>query len=239
MIRPWQASRAARSTAAKRSSGDLKAVKAAYADDVINSASLGLKSTPIIDDRYDLDFAGIGYDIHTTEWSLVMRARLDAANGTHANQVILASQPSQTGLADAYALSQMDAWLTAIKGDTAKGTAAEKVLRDKPASLSDSCLDADGNVVAGSLDDPSSACAALYPVGSNTRLVAGMPESMYVIKCQLQPIDFGSYQLADGTPITFTDDEKAQLTSAFPNGVCDYSKPSQGYTKPKGTWLTY
>ena len=62
---------------------------------------------------------------------------------------------------------------------------------------------------------------------------------MLVIKCQLQPVDFGSYQKANGKLVHFTAAQKRQLKTVFPNGVCDYAKHSRGYTKPKGTWLTY
>ena len=37
---------------------------------------------------------GFGNDIHTTDWSFVMRARLLAANGTAGNQVIIENQPT-------------------------------------------------------------------------------------------------------------------------------------------------
>ena len=76
---------------AARTEGDAGALAKSYADDLLNSASQGLKTTPIIDQRTDLDQAGLGNDIHTSEWSYVMRARLRAANGTSANQVIITS----------------------------------------------------------------------------------------------------------------------------------------------------
>jgi hypothetical protein len=34
-------------------------------------------------------------DIHTTDWTYVMRARLKAANGSAANQVIIDDQPAE------------------------------------------------------------------------------------------------------------------------------------------------
>jgi hypothetical protein len=53
-----------------------------------------------------------------------------------------------------------------------------------------------------------------------------------VMKCQLKPLDRSSY------PVTFTDQQWAELQGAFPNGVCDYSKPGvdQHGAVP---WLTY
>jgi hypothetical protein len=75
--------------------------------------SLGLATTPVIDQRDDLDGAGLGNDIHTTDWSLVMRSRLLAVNGTDGNQVIIDNEPTaaEVSAANAYELSEMDSWL--------------------------------------------------------------------------------------------------------------------------------
>jgi hypothetical protein len=58
------------------------------------------------------------------------------------------------------------------------------------------------------------------------------PLSEDVMKCQLKPMRREDY------PVTFTDAQWQQLQSAFPGGVCDYSKPgvSQHGAVP---WLTY
>ncbi|MFD9424688.1 MULTISPECIES: DUF6351 family protein [unclassified Streptomyces] len=54
--------------------------------------------------------------------SFSTRARLDKANGTHANQVML-TRSSGHGFTLAGMLSDMDQWLTGIKGDS--GTDAQ------------------------------------------------------------------------------------------------------------------
>jgi hypothetical protein len=82
----------------ERTIADPRALRASYADDLVNSGSLGLRQTPIIDQRTDLDPAGFGNDIHTTEWSFAMRERLLKANGTAGNQVIIETDfsPAET-----------------------------------------------------------------------------------------------------------------------------------------------
>ena len=59
----------------------------------VNTGGLGLASTPIIDARTYTDFPG---DIHTRIHSFVMRARLQEANGTFANQVMLIANAAGT-----------------------------------------------------------------------------------------------------------------------------------------------
>ena len=68
-------------------SADPTALAASYRDDLVNSGGQGLGQTAVIDQRTDLDLLGFGNDIHTTDWSYVMRARMTKA-GTVANQVI-------------------------------------------------------------------------------------------------------------------------------------------------------
>jgi len=65
---------------------DPLALSIAYRDNLWASGGLGLRSTPIIDQRTYADRGGFGVDIHTAEMSFVTRDRLLKANGTAANQ---------------------------------------------------------------------------------------------------------------------------------------------------------
>jgi hypothetical protein len=220
----------------QRTEASLAALRAVYADDLVNSASLGLRTTPVIDQRLDLDFFGLaGADIHTTDWSFVMRARMLAANGTDGNQVIIENMPTLADItaADTYELAQMDAWLTNIENDHSHQSQQQKVLDDKPATLTDGCF-MSGSLVDQTLTDPSAGqCGAAYPVASNPRLVAGEPLTMPALKCSLKPLDFADY------PVTFTAAEQAELRQAFPTGVCDYDQPGVGVQAPIASWLSY
>jgi hypothetical protein len=217
----------------QRTQADPLALAATYRDDLVNSGGLGLAETPVIDQRVDLDLAGFGNDIHTTEWSYIMRARMTAA-GTAANQVIIENGVATAAAASVYELAAMDRWLTAIDADHSGRSLRAKIGADRPVDVSDGCLRDDGTLVHERLSyGGSGQCAGLFPVGSNTRLVAGEPLAMPVLKCALRPLNFADY------PVSFTGAQKAELLSAFPAGVCDYRRPGPQQQRPAGVWLTY
>jgi hypothetical protein len=224
---------------AQRSEASPIALHAVYADDLSNSGSLGLEVTPVIDQRDDLD-AIAGLNIHTTEWSFVIRARLQKA-GDAANQVIIENSPDPTEVenVNAYELSAMNQWLDNIQADRSWHSLKAKIARDKPAGLADGCfLDPSqtsptpqpGGLTASGTSGP---CETVYPVHADPRLAAGQPEDLLTLKCALRPIDWSGY------PVTFTPAEKAELTSAFPGGVCDYRRPGPEQQRPIGPWLNY
>ena len=221
---------------AQRTEASLKALRAVYADDLVNSASLGLRTTPVIDQRLDLDFFGFGNAIHTTDWSFIIRARMLTGNGTDGNQVIIENMPTaaEIGAANTYELAEMDAWLTNIENDQSHHSARQKVLSDKPAGLTDGCYLSATDLVQQTLTDPGTGqCGAAYPVASNPRLVAGEPLTMPALKCSLKPLNFQDYL------VPFTAAEQAELRQAFPTGVCDYSRPGVGVRAPIASWLSY
>ncbi|MGB3440439.1 MAG: DUF6351 family protein [Actinophytocola sp.] len=221
---------------ATRTTADPRGLSAAYAADLVNSAGLGLRYTPIIDQRTYLDLVTPGADIHTAEMSYIMRDRLSRANGTHANQVIIESapDPAQTAAAARYQLDAMDRWLTAIGDDGSRRDKARKVIANKPADLADGCYVSATERITEPLTYPSGGrCGQLYPIAANPRLVAGANLSMTTAKCRLQRLDFDDY------PVTFTDEEKALLRKAFPTGVCDYSRKGVSERDPRGPWQTY
>jgi hypothetical protein len=219
----------------QRTEASRTALRAVYADDLVNSASLGLRTTPVIDQRDDLDSVGFGNDIHTTDWSFIIRARMLAANGTDGNQVIIENAPTgaEINAASTYELAEMDAWLTNIENDHSHRSAQQKVLSDKPAGLTDGCFLPTG-LFSQTLTDPGTGqCGAAYRVASNPRLVAGEPLTMPALKCRLKPLNFGDY------PVTFTTAEQAELRQAFPTGVCDYTRRGVGVRPPIASWLSY
>ncbi|HSK97952.1 MAG TPA: DUF6351 family protein, partial [Euzebyales bacterium] len=218
-----------------RTSADPRGIAAAYSSDLLNGASQGLRHTPIIDQRMYLDGIPVA-DIHTAEMSYVMRDRLRTANGTHANQVIIASafEPAQVAAASAYELDAMDRWLSAIGDDRSHRDRAAKVIANKPRDLADGCfVSATERIVEPATYPSGGRCGQLYPVAANPRLVAGAKLSMTTIKCRLTPLDFTDY------PVRFTAEEKALLRKAFPTGVCDYTRRGVSERPSGGTWRTY
>jgi hypothetical protein len=218
---------------AQRSEADPRALRAAYGDALVLNGGLGLATTPIIDQRTYLDASGFAGDIHTTEWSFVTRQRL-IRQGTVANQVIVENSIRAIGQASIFELSAMDRWLTAIDADRSHRSLRAKVAADRPADLGDGCFLASGQRILEPLSFRGTGqCASLFPVFSDTRLVAGEPLTEDVLKCRLRPIDLSSY------PVTFTAAQRARLSAAFPHGVCDYRRPGVGQVEPRGTWLDY
>ena len=71
---------------AARTDASLRALNAVYADDLYNGVTQGLRTTPVIDARDDLDFAGLGNDIHTTDWSFIMRPGSSSSTGPTATR---------------------------------------------------------------------------------------------------------------------------------------------------------
>lgn len=187
-----------------------------------------LAGVPIIDARSVTSASspeGLS-DMHQPYFTRVTRARLDAANGTHANQVTWSVIPQNMDIDGVLA---MDRWLQAIAADKSNRSRAQKVIADKPADLVDTCW-IDGKAVTD-----QAACAKQYPPtpnGGDARLAAGEALVDNVRKCRLKPLQRSDYT------VTFTDAQWQQLQATFPNGVCDYSRPSVG-EQPSIPWMTY
>ena len=179
---------------------------------------------PIIDVRGAEDT-----EIHTDVHSYVMRARLDAANGSHANQVIWTAPGAQLVVPPTVtdeAFLTMDTWLTNIADDHRPIGQAAKVAQDKPGLATDSCWTGSLQVT----DEPL--CAKFFPYYADPRIAAGGPPADNVLACQLKPLNRADY------PVTFTADQWAELEQAFPTGVCDYRKSGIGQ-QVSIPWLTF
>jgi hypothetical protein len=205
---------------------DLEALRIAYRTGRVNQTGMGLAAIPIIDARPYTDGTG---DVHDIVNSHMTRARLVAANGTSANQV-LHTYESGTPISRVQEvnLDQMDRWLANIANDKkAAKTPLEKVIRDKPADVTDACYTREGQVITD-----MKRCGEMFPVYLNPRLASGQPIGASLLKCPVKPVDRRDYK----TPLT--DAQFSKLKSVFAAGVCDYSKPGIGLAKPS-PWLTY
>ena len=241
-----------------REVADLQALRALYHSGIVNSGGGGLATVPIIHSRTYNDARG---DIHSRERDLVIRARLDRANGRHDNQVIWvysaapapaparAGAPGRAGAPAAPAapaavapnpsgaaqsLTAMTAWLDAITADPAPLT-TDKVVRHKPAAAVDGYWDLQGvrHDEVASWDNSKPGFNTVYPVHLEPRLVAGGPVTNDVFKCQLKPVKLTDYK------VSFSADQQARLKGIFPQGVCDFSKPGVGQVKFGGVWQRY
>lgn len=200
--------------------GDPIALAIAYRTGRVNSGA-GLDSIPIVDFRAYLDKVG---DVHDAVRSRIMRARLIASNGHADNQVIVMISGERDFAAEYFErMLVLDQWLTGIDKDTGGGSAADKVVRNKPADLIDACYTAADEKIT----DPA-ACEELYPMSKNPRLAAGGPLTDDVLKCALRPVSPSDYDQA------LTGEQLQRLHDAFPEGVCDYKHP-----RPRRGWLRY
>jgi hypothetical protein len=221
----------------QRTVADPIATRAAYRTGRILSGGAGLADTPIIDYRSYSEDAANG-DIHMMTHGFATRARLEAANGAADNQVFLVEDSRYGGFSLSsptlrYALTSMDRWLTAVVGDDRSLPAHQRVVRNRPADLTDACWSRDAQprkivqpITAGNAGE----CGQLFPAYSTPRLVAGAPLTDDVVTCHRKRIEWSDYRLA------FTAAERARLSEIFPSGVCDWSKPGVGQQPLRGTW---
>jgi hypothetical protein len=198
----------------RRSAASREAVSAAYRSGWINEGN-GLAQVAMLDVRSP-DLATIHHQFR----SWVMRARLDAVQGHHHNQIIWFSAKRSAD----DALDAMDAWLTAVERDPSERSRAEKIASDRPDGLTDLCGERDGSGLT------MLECTA-HPDGS-PRNAAGSPASDDFLQCQPAPFAESHY------PVAFTPGEWALLKAAFPTGVCDYSAGTR-QTVSIAPWLTY
>jgi hypothetical protein len=217
---------------AARDVADPMALKIAYQSGRVDTGGGSLSVVPILDTRGYFDMAG---NLHDRFRSMVIRARLKAANGSADNMVTLMFPPSGTPpLRASDLVASMNQWLDNIASDTSKLSAAVKVARDKPSGLTDACWTSEGEKIVEPLTfDGKGRCNGLYPAHSDPHIVAGAPLTDDVLKCTLKPVDAKDYSVA------LTADQIAKLKTTFPQGVCDYKRPGVAQQRVDGTWHRY
>jgi hypothetical protein len=207
-----------------RTVADTGALNAAYRAGLVGDAKHWAR-TPIIDLR--------GWDdqaIHHVWRSFALRARLDAANGNHANHIMWRYQPvltapssldPATAVLTMQSFVMMDQWLTALKADATAMPLEAKVLSTKPVAAFDFCNKPIDATHSSKVTDMA-LCDAdpLLKPHASPRQVAGGPVAENILKCQLRPIN-----RADYNPAIMTDEQFARLSAVFPDGVCDFTKP--------------
>ena len=128
----------------------------------------------------------------------------------------------------------LDQWVTAASDSEATTKWTERLAAAMPSTADDQCILADGTKTTGpdiySTDNP---CTQEYVISEEPRMAAGGPRSGDILKCELKDIDAKDY-----TP-ELTSEQVGILEDIFPDGVCDWSKPSVGRVEPKGLWQNY
>jgi Tannase-like family of unknown function (DUF6351) len=188
----------------------------------------GLATVPIITQRTNANARG---DIHDQFEDQIVRARLIKANGRADNQIIWRDGSTSGIDMAALSLDLLNRWLDSIAGDQAP-LSPDKVVNDKPKDAVDTCWDLSGNkIIEPATTDRKTQCNQIYPYFSQPQLQAGQALTRDVLKCALKTVDPKDYNVG------FTPTEQAQLSSIFPNGVCDYSRPGIGQQPLLGTYL--
>jgi hypothetical protein len=192
-----------------------------------------LDRVPIIDLRGSANTL----DIHTDYHSWELRARLDEANGHHANQVIWTwraggnfsgiTPPEDIAVR---ALTTMDGWLAGIASDRRRIPLEWKVRAHRPAAAVDSCWTGTSGTPTA---DPGyrGACREAYPYYGDARTVAGERLSGQTLKCRTTPL-----RRTDLPQLT--DAEFATVSGAVDGQRCDWRKPGVGYQRSL-PWMTF
>jgi hypothetical protein len=207
-----------------RVEGDPLAVERVYRSGASNTAS-NLDEVAIIDLRGP--DPGAFHDVYRT---YALRERLIREHGDADNQILWRGSVPLFGDHNftTQGLLAMDAWLAAIQADDRDVPLPQKIVEDKPGTLTHRCTDG-----ATGTDVPADYCDTVVEAYATPRIEAGMPLTDDVQKCQLIPLEEFDYG-----DVTFTDEEMARLRETFPDGVCDYSKPGVG-DQDTVRWLTY
>lgn len=195
----------------------------------------GVLHIPVLDVRWYLEPV---LDMHHLQAAFAARARLLRAQGHAGHQAIWVAACSHldpvalTSGCDhdptGAALDAAAAWLEALAGQAAAAVAGAR-----PEAAADRCLDADGQVIAagpgvwdGVLDDrPPGPCTQAFPVYGTPRIAAGEGMAGDLFQCPLQTV---AAALAKGVygDAQFSAGQLDRLQAIFPQGVCDYGRPS-------------
>jgi hypothetical protein len=215
---------------AARAVADLPALDIAYRSGIVSSGK-NLGKLPIIDSR--------GYDeqgIHYIWRSFAERARIDDANGNHANHVmwrygtgLLPSTAAQFAAVTLQSFLTMDDWLSKLLTSAPKASlnaerTQSQVAAAKPAAAVDLCYLTGDTTFSSPVTDMAQCDAdPRLPKHASPRQVAGGALAENILKCQLKPLN-----PADYLPIAFTGAQWTRLQAVFSSGVCDWSKPGVG-----------
>lgn len=212
---------------AARTRADHPAVGNAYRSGMINMTN-NLDTVPIL--TFVGPDPGIAHDALHAWW---IRWRIEREHGSARNHVMWGGPVPLLGdLEYVYrGLDAMDAWLAQVEADSSDTPLADKISRNRPGDVQDQCAIVGGEPVLGEVC--IDLLRPLYAYGT-PRTVAGDTRTADNFDCQLKPLDRND----DYGLVPFTDEQWAQLATAFPDGVCDYRAPGRA-KQPTVAWLRY
>jgi hypothetical protein len=207
--------------------GDKQALTNSYRSGAINEAN-NMDTVAIID--HAGPDPGLAHDYVHTWW---MRWRLNREFGTPSgNHVLWIGKEPIVGNIHWMneALLAMDRWLAAVEKDHSSLPLARKIVLDRPADVHDRCeLMPDAPPLSTDTICPPPLLQTRY---GTPHTVAGGPDVDDINKCALKPL------VRSQEPVSFSDDEWAQMQKIFPTGVCDWDAAGVGQ-QPTIPWQTY
>jgi Tannase-like family of unknown function (DUF6351) len=229
----------------ERSVVDEDLVRRAYETGRVTGPWGGLPDTPTILMNVYTDEMG---DIHDRVRSFSLLDRL-SDDGVAPDTVSLwtLAVPATTSLIDTLtgALGDLsveptlvlDEWLTAADEHQASegGSWRDALAATKPVDAESRCERVGAEPIVGTNANDHPQCRAAFPIHEEPRMAAGAPRSGEVLKCALQPVEDAG-ELYD---VDLTDAQLERLAEIFPDGVCDYGEPSQGFVEFDQTWFDF
>ena len=210
-----------------RTKADPLAVANAYRSGMIDMAN-NLDTVAII--NFVGPDPGIAHDSVHAWW---VRWRIEREHGSARNHVMWAGPVPLLGdVQYVYkGLDAMDRWLANVEADTSDTPLPDKLSRNRPGDVQDSCALIDGQRLLG--QECIDLVQPIYAYGT-PRTVAGDTRTADNFDCFLKPLDRSD----DYGLVPFTDEQWQQLEAVFADGVCDYRAPGQGKQKTV-SWLAY
>lgn len=220
-----------------RTVGSADAILRANQSGLLLNGGGGLSSIPILDVS---NIYGEDSSNYHMQWEhFAARERVLQANGNADNYVMWrggpGTAPTATNAAapiaalSANSIAAFEKWMEAIAADKTTDAQRTKVLRNKPADVTDGCFDksAQPQFIAEKqvLGSSGTQCNILWPSYRFPRMEAGGPLASNNLKCQLKPVDLADYK------VSFNAADLSRLRATFPSGVCDFSKPGVNFAK--------
>jgi hypothetical protein len=225
---------------AERIRGDEDVISVAYETGRVIAGDGPLRDIPVISVNVWTDPDG---DIHDRFRAFSLRDRLGADAPGH--MIWTRGLPEGDTLVDALTgtvkidvelVGVLDEWLTALADE--EGEIDERLEASRPDDAVDNCLTPEGERVSGiGLYDEPGPCSDPYPISGDPRTVSGAPRRNDILACALQPVadavEAGLYE------VELSDEQVARLESAFPDGVCDWTKPGRGVAPLGEPWQSF
>jgi hypothetical protein len=176
-----------------------------------------------------------GGDIHDSFRAFSMRERLKAA-GLAATNAVVWTQKRTDDTPEPSTVVVADEWVTRAAASAADRPWSERLAANRPDLAVDTCRLEQETARGDHVYDEGGPCLKEFPHHGDPRTAAGAPLRNDILKCAHRPVDDEAVR-ALGVPVT--PEQRERLARIFPDGVCDWTRPSQGAVPWGGPWQRY